>query len=78
MINDILDAVRKIPSIKALLYADDLLLWVTSGSIAALEIYLNEAIVVGNHQLNNSEPHENNFPTLHIIHQSITHIPDLQ
>ena len=45
MIDDILEAVRSVPGVKALLYADDLLIWATSGNTLSLEACLNEALI---------------------------------
>lgn len=44
MINDILDAVREVPGVAALLYADDLLIWATSKSFEGLQLALNTAL----------------------------------
>lgn len=46
MINDIfLEAVRIVSGIQALLYADDYLIWGTSGSTPSLKRCSNEALV---------------------------------
>jgi hypothetical protein len=37
MINDLIDAVQLVPGVSALLYADDLLIWATSGDPKRLE-----------------------------------------
>jgi hypothetical protein len=44
MINDQIDAVQFIPGVSALLYADDLLIWATSGDPKCLEEPLREAL----------------------------------
>jgi hypothetical protein len=44
MINDLIDAVQLVPGVSALLYADDLLIWATSGDPKRLEEPLREAL----------------------------------
>lgn len=44
MINDVLEAVREVQGIEALLYADDLLIWATSSSFTALQDCINQAL----------------------------------
>ena len=45
MVNDILVAVRCVPGVQALLYADDLIIWATSSHIMGLEATINSALV---------------------------------
>lgn len=44
MINDLLMAVKQIPGVSALLFADDLVIWAASGSPLNLENVLNQAL----------------------------------
>jgi hypothetical protein len=44
MINDVLTAVRSVPGVEALLYADDLMLWAHSRNFTGLESCINLAL----------------------------------
>ena len=71
LINDVIESDRIIQGIQVLLYADDLLIWATSGNILALYSCLNRALeILGSWATKNAITVS--ISTLHTIHQNLT------